>query len=751
MQIEKYRILKRTMRMENITGARNVSCLACVQPPQKAKYVAHSIAGMHVELHVTEGPAKGQHFYFDTPDCFLVGRAGDAHISLPDDPYLSRQHLLLLISPPHCILTDLNSKNGVFVNGVRYGGRKAPKAKFKQAPADVRELILKDTDRIAVGSTRILVSLRDGAVPVEPSENQTALSEEALQQFLRTKGFRNIRKLCQGSKGPIYQAIEPKDNRDVIVKALQFPEDADPQKTRRLQVELDLLCHLRHRHIVPLIKYGACGQCVFCVIEYVDGIELTQFLETFEAGVPLPEAAAIMLGLLDGLAYAHTRTVTARASRGASTSFQGIVHRDLKPQNIFLARNGKTVVPKLADFGLSRGFEAAGLTDISNPSAIGCAPMYWPREQITHYTRPTLVTDVFALAAIFYHMLTGFPIRQGFQTLSSTGESPGKPVSLADYVRVIVNEAPVPIQQRKPDIATPLADVIDRALREKELPQDLPGLHYKLDEIRYANARAFRSAILNAFQEIGIKPAPLSAATMSAATMSVRSIFIPEQPRPRSRQIPNEAHATVSGTIIYSIIRSASKREVALFVLDVVQSTQHIPDMDGTRFGTLIGQIFKCIKQHPSASELIFLNCTGGRFLALFSSMPAALAVAESFLDDSILPQVHVSMGLHWGAVKTGPNGDVLGTEVHKVCRIEDVKPDDLLEPAMDKNSFSVENRILISLQGLAQLPNTQRNAFRKAGKFHLKGFHNLHELWLYSGKKPGIKSRVSVETKAQK
>ena len=47
---------------------------------------------------------------------------------------------------------------------------------------------------------------------------------------------------------------------------------------------------------------------------------------------------------------------------------------------------------------------------------------------------------------------------------------------------------------------------------------------------------------------------------------------------------------------------------------------------------------FKRIKQHPSASELIFLKCTGDGFLAVFSSMPAALATAESLLADHVLP-----------------------------------------------------------------------------------------------------------------
>ena len=74
---------------------------------------------MQVEINIIAGPARGKSFTFDEPDRFLFGRALDAHVSLPNDPYVSRQHFLLEISPPDCKITDLNSKNGIFVNTTR--------------------------------------------------------------------------------------------------------------------------------------------------------------------------------------------------------------------------------------------------------------------------------------------------------------------------------------------------------------------------------------------------------------------------------------------------------------------------------------------------------------------------------------------------------------------------------------------------------------------------------------------------------
>lgn len=74
----------------------------------------------------------------------------------------------------------------------------------------------------------------------------------------------------------------------------------------------------------------------------------------------------------------------------------------------------------------------------------------------------------------------------------------------------------------------------------------------------------------------------------------------------------------------------------------------------------------------------------------------------------------------------------MLGTEVHKVCRIEGVKTDDLLEPIMEKDAFPLEDRILISTQGLEQLHENDRVKFTPAGNFRLKGFDELYALWVY-------------------
>ncbi len=97
---------------------------------------------MKVILDVIKGPNQGKRFEFKEPDTFMVGRGSDMHFQLLDDPYLSRRHFYLEISPPNCLIRDLDSKNGIRVNGMI-----------------VAEQLLQDGDVIEVGFTHIKVGI----------------------------------------------------------------------------------------------------------------------------------------------------------------------------------------------------------------------------------------------------------------------------------------------------------------------------------------------------------------------------------------------------------------------------------------------------------------------------------------------------------------------------------------------------------------------------------------------------------------
>src|ERR1043165_3882747 len=122
---------------------------------------------MQVNLKVLAGPYKDRVFCFTQPDTFLIGRTSDSHLYLPDDRFFSRHHCLLEISPPHCLLRDLGSTNGTFVNGKK-----------------VETTQLQNGDKIQGGETILLVEVVSGVAessqPNAPSAKPIVVTVKCL-------------------------------------------------------------------------------------------------------------------------------------------------------------------------------------------------------------------------------------------------------------------------------------------------------------------------------------------------------------------------------------------------------------------------------------------------------------------------------------------------------------------------------------------------------------------------------------------
>jgi class 3 adenylate cyclase len=203
---------------------------------------------------------------------------------------------------------------------------------------------------------------------------------------------------------------------------------------------------------------------------------------------------------------------------------------------------------------------------------------------------------------------------------------------------------------------------------------------------------------------------------------------------------PTEAIDAVPSSkseIVFTTMKPASSRVVALLVLDIAGSTSLVLHFGDSFFNALIGNIYSRFKQHESAAEMNFLKCTGDGFLSVFTTVPAAFSVASVFLESPVHEEVHVRMALHWGEVRTGPDGDVLGVEVHRVCRVEGVKVENQIDPAAYE-PLPPENRILATKEVLDRLNAPDQQRFRPAGRFRLKGFDESCKLWVCSdvGKK---------------
>ena len=202
----------------------------------------------------------------------------------------------------------------------------------------------------------------------------------------------------KGGMAEVYRAVVregPLAGRQVAVKRLLPALARDPGYVSLFEQEAQVTRRLRHPNIVEVLDTGVAGGTPFIVMDYVDGKNLRQVLGQCAArGILLPmDFGAYVAHVLAGaLSHAHT-------GRDEAGRPLGIVHCDVSPSNVFISRLGEI---KLGDFGVA-------LTPGAAAGALGAGAFgkihYLAPEQLRG-ERPTPRTDVFALGAVFFELLT---------------------------------------------------------------------------------------------------------------------------------------------------------------------------------------------------------------------------------------------------------------------------------------------------------------------------------------------------------
>ncbi|MFO0644022.1 MAG: serine/threonine-protein kinase [Polyangiaceae bacterium] len=142
--------------------------------------------------------------------------------------------------------------------------------------------------------------------------------------------------------------------RTVAIKKLHASLAADPKFSRMMLDEAKMASRISHPNVVPILDVVSAQGTVMLVFEYVLGVTLGQLVraEKGRLAVPLPVAAAIVVGALRGLEAAHTAT----NELGEPLH---LVHRDISPQNIMIAADGTV---RVIDFGIARALGRAEVT-----------------------------------------------------------------------------------------------------------------------------------------------------------------------------------------------------------------------------------------------------------------------------------------------------------------------------------------------------------------------------------------------------
>jgi eukaryotic-like serine/threonine-protein kinase len=262
------------------------------------------------------------------------------------------------------------------------------------------------------------------------------------------------RELGRGGMATVYLARDRKHDREVAVKVLH-PELAVLLGAERFLREIRVIATLQHPHIVGLIDSGVFGPedgelagRPYYVMPFVAGQSLRERLER-EGQLPVKEAVRIAGEVAAALDYAHRH---------------GIVHRDIKPENILLAEGSALVT----DFGIALAVEQAGGERMTQTGLSLGTPSYMSPEQAMGERTITARSDIYALGAVTYEMLTGEPPFTG-------------PTVQAVVARVL-SEAPRPIRTARPTVSAEVEAAIFRAL--ERIPAD-----------RFASAAEFSAAL----------------------------------------------------------------------------------------------------------------------------------------------------------------------------------------------------------------------------------------------------------------
>lgn len=208
-------------------------------------------------------------------------------------------------------------------------------------------------------------------------------------------GYEVLEKLGEGGMGTVHRARQLSLDRDVAVKILAGEWADDPGFLERLEREARTMARLRHPHIVAIHSFERLEDGRPAIImEHVAGGSLRDRLRQHPQGLPVAEVIRLTTQIGEALGSAH----------GA-----GLIHRDVKPENVLLEPNGAA---RVTDFGIALATDSPQHRLTLTQAAVGTVDYMAPEQMEGGPVDQR--TDVFALGAMVYELLTGRPPRGSF-------------------------------------------------------------------------------------------------------------------------------------------------------------------------------------------------------------------------------------------------------------------------------------------------------------------------------------------------
>jgi serine/threonine-protein kinase len=333
-----------------------------------------------------------------------------------------------------------------------------------------------------------------------------------------------VKTIGGGGMGAVYVATDTQQHgKKWAVKEMsmaQLPPQDIPQAIRDFQHEAELLARLRHPNLPHAQTPFEQNKRWYFVMEYVEGENLLERMNTRGAVFSEHEALEIAKQLCDVLEYLHTQTPP-------------IIFRDLKPANIMLEPNGRI---KLIDFGIARFFKPGKTSDTINMGS----PDYAALEQFGS-GQTDARSDVHAFGATLYHLLVGNPPPKANE-------------------RALDPKLLIPVQRVNRNVSTRTSNAIDKALavHPNQRYQSIRELRAALVPTLPANHPITQSPKLAPAQPYKTQPAPTPKIKSSEIETNLNALMIMDlsflavkilRKRSATLEIRNKAQTPLNGQV----------------------------------------------------------------------------------------------------------------------------------------------------------------------------------------------------------
>jgi len=284
----------------------------------------------------------------------------------------------------------------------------------------------------------------------------------------------------EGAMGTVYRATDSVLGRTVAVKVMNASIARQQDHRQRFLREAQAAGSLQHPNVVTIYDLGELDGHLFIAMEFVHGTDLEKLMTAVEP-LKLQSKLDIIVDVLMGLSYAHKH---------------GIVHRDIKPANIRVGEDGHA---KIMDFGVAH----LASSDMTRTGLVVGTPSYMAPEQVMG-GKAVPGTDLFAVGAVLYHLITG----------SKPFEGP----TLQSLFYRIVTDMPKPLDEVRPGLPSSLNAIIQKAMAKDpadrypsalDMANAIIAVRAELSGNAYASTASLTASAVNVVESFAPKPVPV--------------------------------------------------------------------------------------------------------------------------------------------------------------------------------------------------------------------------------------------------